>query len=92
MKEGSLASTRYMRPVLPTKPTSSQVVLTVVRVDGVGIDGLSLSVRQIMQLVKVVTGGPGTSKRPFVNPTLSFVTSCSHRFEEFFKRFQGTHV
>ena len=72
MKQGSLASTRYMRAVLPTKPTSSQVVRTVARVgDGVGIDGLSLSVRQIMQVVLALTRGPSPSKQHFVNPPFS---------------------
>ena len=67
-----MAATRNMRTALPAKPTSSQVVLTVARVgDGVGIDGLSLSVRQIMQVALALAGGPGTSKQHFVNPTLS---------------------
>ena len=48
-----------------------QVVLTVVTVgDGVGIGGLSLSVRQIVQVVLALTGETGPSKRPFVNLVL----------------------
>ena len=59
----------------------SQVVLTVVRVgDGVGIHGLSLSIQQIMQVVLALTGAAGPSKRPFVNPTLSFLVSFCYRF------------
>ena len=76
MKKGSMASTRNMSAALRTERTMSQEVLTVVRVgDGVGIDGLSLSVRQRVQVASsalVLTGGTGPSKRPFVNPTLSF--------------------
>ena len=63
---------------LATKRTMSQVVLTVVRVgDGKAIDGLSFSVRQIVQIVLALTSGTGTgpSKRPFVYPTLSFLVS-----------------
>ena len=33
------------------------------------INGLSLSVREIVQVVLALTGGIGPSKRPFVNPT-----------------------
>ena len=76
-----MVSTRNMRAALPTKRTVSQVVLTVVRVGvGVGIDRLSLSVREIVQVVLALAGGAGPSKRPFVNPTLSFLVSVCYRF------------
>ena len=50
------------------------------------IHGLSLSIQQIVQVVLALTGAAGPSKRPFVNPTLSFWyrfvivlgPSCSH--------------
>ena len=77
-----MVSTRHMRVALSTKRTLTQVFLTVARVgDGVGIDGLCLSVRQIMQVVLALAGGAGPSKRPFVNPNLSFLVSISYRFE-----------
>ena len=73
MKKGSMASTKNMSAALRTERTTSQEVLTFVRIgDGVGIDGLSLSVRQRGQVPLVLTGGTGPSKRPFMNPTLSF--------------------
>ena len=52
-----------------------------------GIHGLSLSIRQIVQVVLALTGAAGPSKRPFVNPTLPVFwyrcvivlgPSCSH--------------
>ena len=45
-----------------------------------GIHGLSLSIQQIVQLVLALTGAAGPSKRPFVNPTLSFLVSFCYRF------------
>ena len=71
----------FFQALLPTERTMSQVVLTVVRVgDGVGIDRLSPSVRQIVQVVLALTGGTGPSKRPFVNPTLWFLVLFCYRF------------
>ena len=79
MKEGSTAFTRNMRAVSTKRPIS-QLVLTAVRVgDEVGIDGLSLSVRQIVQVVLAHTGGAGPSKRPVVNPTLTFLVWLCYR-------------
>ena len=45
-----------------------------------GIHGLSLSIRHIVQVVLALTGAAGPSKRPFVNPTLSFLVSFCYRF------------
>ena len=45
-----------------------------------GIHGLSLSIRQIVQVVLAFTGAAGPSKRLFVNPTLSFLVSLCCRF------------
>ena len=57
-----MASTRNMRAVLPTDRAISQVDLTVIRVrDGMGINGLSISVWRIMQVVKALSGGTGWS-------------------------------
>ena len=57
-----MASARNMRAVLPTKRTISQVDLTVIRVgDGAGIDGLSVSVWKIIQVVLTLSGGRGWS-------------------------------
>ena len=33
-----------------------------------------------MQVVLALAGGTGPSKRPFVNPTLSFLVSVCYRF------------
>ena len=76
-----MTSTRKLKAALPTKRTMSQVVLTVIRVgDGVGIAGLSLAVRQTVQVALALTGGTGLSKRPFANLTLSFSVSFCYRF------------
>ena len=81
-----MASTEHMTAALSRKRTTTQVVLTVVRV-GDGMASMnSLSVGQIMHVVFALTGGAGPSKRPFVNPTSSFChrsvnvlgLSCSH--------------
>ena len=40
-----------------------------------GIHGLSLSTRQIVQVVPALAGAAGPSKRSFVNPTLWFLVS-----------------
>ena len=44
-----------------------------------GILGLSLSIQQIVHVVLALTGAAGPSKRPFVNPTLSFLVSFCYR-------------
>ena len=43
------------------------------------IDGLSLSTRQIVQVVLALTGAAGPQKRPFANPTLSLLVSFCYR-------------
>ena len=45
-----------------------------------GIHGLSLSIRQIVRVLLVLTGAAGPSKRRFVNPTLLFFVSFCYRF------------
>ena len=45
-----------------------------------GIHGLSLSIRQIVQVVLALTCAAGPYKRPFVNPTLSFLLSFCYCF------------
>ena len=45
-----------------------------------GIHGLSLSIQQIVQVVLALTDAAGPSKRPFVNPSLSFLVSFCYPF------------